>query len=146
MNPMKRLGMATVLVFSVMPLARTPAQAKHDEYKTGSSTYELMNTGEELLATGQVTQHDSKFIRTKHPEYEESYYQTIVSVKCQGLTPGATYCAAVSGTLMFFIADKKGNGHVSGEARTSGYPWGLLPVAVSRLNPDESWTLVLASW
>jgi len=143
---MKRFGLGAVLVFSVMPLALTPAQAKHDEYKTGSSTYELMNTGEEPLATGQVTQHDTKFIRTRHPEYEDSYYQTNVSVKCQGLTPGATYLAQVDGTLMFFIADKKGNGQVSGEVRDSGYPSGLLPVAVSRLDPDGSWTLVLASW
>jgi hypothetical protein len=70
MNPMKRLGMAVLLVVGVMLCTGTTAQAAKAE------TRELTNTGVEPDASGTVSYN---------------YKANSLTVKCEGLRPLSTY-------------------------------------------------------
>jgi hypothetical protein len=130
MNPMKRVGLAAVMVVGVTLLASTPARA--DTY-----TYELTNVcdsgDQDADATGQVI-HGEWRLRGKYPA---EWWECHATIECQKLTPGATYATPL-GT---FQANRNGNGKVSGNW-ISDRPW-VWWVPVRRLNADGSWTDVL---
>jgi len=122
MNPMKRLAVAVLLVVGVTLLASTPARAG-----------ELMNTGDEPLATGQVTYGDQVKFGGYDP-FGNPYWVHKVTITCQNLTPRATYVTSVGS----FTANRAGEGKAAGWSNVLG-PY----VYVDRLNPDGSWTPVL---
>jgi len=135
----KRLGLAALLVFGATLYASTPAWAEID----------LTPTGAEPGATGQASSSHVKFVESGILDpangigFDE--YMCTLTVTCQGLTPGATY-ATNAGT---FKASRDGTG--SAKAARVRFVWeyqnyGLYSeprVAVSRINPDGSYTLVL---
>jgi len=99
MNSVKRLGMVAVLVVGVGLLASTTALA---------DTSELLNVGDEPLATGHVSYGALKPVKIPPdipPPYPTLYEQKI-TISCRSLTPGATYWTT-AGT---FTADRNGNG------------------------------------
>ena len=132
MNPMKRLGLAVMLAVGVGLLGSTTARA---------DTFELVNVGDEPLATGHVTYGALK--RVKLPPDIPPPYPTLweqkMTISCQNLTPGATYETS-AGT---FTADRNGNGKVSGWVNVDP-TWRF--VYVARLNADGSSTTVLVFW
>jgi hypothetical protein len=136
MNPVKRTGVAAVLVAGVMLLASTAAAQAKD-------TYELVNVCEsgdqDADATGQVTHGEWRRVKLppEIPPPQPVWWECSVTINCQNLTPGATYETGL-GT---FTANRKGNGKVSGYVWSVDYP-GLVPPYVYRLNANASRTLV----
>ena len=140
MNPMKRLGMVALVVAGMTLLASTAAQAKKNA--DDPHLIELRNTGVEPQATGQVILGDVKFEGVD--VVGEPVWTQQIRIRCQNLTPGATYYATALGT---FTADRKGNGKTSGTLQWGAEPWGgWVYIDVFRLEPDGSSTLVLTSW
>jgi hypothetical protein len=146
MNPMKRFGLAALLAVGVTLLASTPARAAGGE-KWG--TIQLTNVGDEPQASGEASlTHVNRWWTEVIEWLRIDYYSGKLSVKCQNLTPGATY-STPAGT---FTADRKGNGGASGQVSFTvcvdegwGGPTVIEPyvVDVVRLNPDGSSTPVL---
>ncbi|HUT91550.1 MAG TPA: hypothetical protein VMY37_18775 [Thermoguttaceae bacterium] len=147
MNPVKRLGLAVLLVVGVTLLGSTSARAA----APGDwGTVQLTNVGDEPGATGEASLTRVKRLWSDVQEWMRiDYYSGKLTVKCRNLTPGATY-STPAGT---FLADRKGNGGVSGQVMFSVYVdegwWGPTSVMepyvvdVVRLDPDGSCTTVL---
>ena len=134
---MKTIGLTTLIFVAMALFAASPALASKpsaSKPNPGWNTTELINVGDEPLATGEVIW--GKPVLESDTLWPPVYsYQ--VTVKCQNLTPGATYLTPV-GT---FTADKKGHGMVGGRMIMSS-DWREL-YYVERLNPDGSSTPVL---
>jgi hypothetical protein len=129
MNPMKRIGLMAVFAAAVGLLGSAPARADASE---------LLNVGDEPLATGHVSFGALKLVKLPPdaPPPYPTWWEQKITISCRNLTPGATY-RTTAGT---FTADRNGNGKVSGWV--SGDPtWRY--VYVQRLNADGSWTMVL---
>lgn len=149
MNPMKRLGLAMLLVVGVTVLASTPAQAA-----VVYGPLEFTNTGAEPDATGQAT---ISRVRYSDNGATIGFYSFKASVTCQNLTPGATYSilGAFSTAVGTFTANRKGEGQVTGTAFISDHSgsgddswtpfwwYWLSRVVVVRLNADGTRTTVL---
>jgi hypothetical protein len=160
MNPMKRLGVAAVVV-AAMLLAGTSAQAKAPGGEDWSNwgTTQLTNVGDEPQAFGEatLTKVESKDTFVLHgdggessePMYAYVMHTGVLTVSYQNLKPGETYWTP-AGT---FKVDRKGSGTVKGkvwfviEYEYVGYEYVLTKcyvVDVIRLEPDGSGTAVLA--
>ena len=141
MNPMKRLGLAALLVVGVMLLASTPARGKPRGY--------VPDWGPIQLATGAEPQASGEAILTNVREIDVFLYTGRLTVECKNLTPGATYWTP-AGT---FTPNRKRDGKVSGDVwvdlglEFDGWYWGPAHpylVEVIRLDPDGSETTVLS--
>jgi hypothetical protein len=154
MNPMKRLGMAALLVFGLTLLASTPARGAHEDW----GTIQLTVTGAEPGASGEATltkvEWQDTFVvhgdggESSEPIYAYVTYTGVLTVSCQNLKPGETYWTP-AGT---FKANRKGSGTVKGkvnfviEYEYVGYEPVLTKcyvVDVIRLDPDGSSVTVL---
>jgi len=128
---MKRIGMVVAMAVGVGLLGSTTARA---------DTFELLNVGDEPLATGHVSFGALNIVEMDHPRDVPPPYPTVwvqkITISCRDLTPGATYRTTV-GT---FTASRNGNGKVS-EWVSVDPAWRY--VYVQRLNADGSWTMVL---
>ena len=139
MKAMQRISItAMALALGTLFATSLPLTAKPGTFKNkpdpGWNTTELINVGDEPQATGEVTW--GKPILESGTLWPPIYsYQ--VTVKCQNLTPGATYLTPV-GT---FTTNKKGNGMITGRMIMTS-DWRDL-YYVERLNPDGSTTPVL---
>ena len=125
MNPMKRVGLAVVLLIGVTLLATTPARA--------GDTYELENVSDdEPLATGQVRL--GKWT---------GQWLVKATVSCQKLTPGATYSVELGfgGSVGTFTASRNGTGKYDGTMVIDPFTGSY--VRVNRVNPDGSQNGVL---
>jgi hypothetical protein len=116
MNPVKRLGLAAAVVVGMTLLASPSAWAKDKQFNWG--TVQLTNTGAEPEASGSATMTDVvctlDYWEVSGGDFPWAYvrqeYTGVLKVKCNNLTPGATYWTP-AGT---FIADPRGTGTVSG--------------------------------
>ncbi|MDM8007555.1 MAG: hypothetical protein QUV05_15560 [Phycisphaerae bacterium] len=157
MNPMKRLGLAALLVLGVMPLGSTTASAKATKPAKPAESAEpvgiwLSGVGDEpgAWAAGSFTVHKVK--RTVHVGWPASWvvwsYTGRLTLACEGLRPGATYLTPAGS----FTADATGAGSVTGNATLSvqktvvnGWEdWRPAIIDVVRLAPDGSRTTVLS--
>jgi hypothetical protein len=131
MKAMRWVGLAALLAIGVVLLASTPAQARVVTW----GPYQLANVGDEPQASGEATLTKVEaFGVYADGDVVGVQYTAVLTVKCTGLTPGATYSTPV-GT---FQADRKGKGSVRGQvdwgswglwvvvARMDGSPWGVL--------------------
>ena len=112
-------------------------------------TIQLANTGEEPAAVGEASLKNVTRTTSGQPSPIDPYpwiiYQGTLVVKCQSLTPGATYGTPVGS----FTASFKGTGSISGEVSCEinvglelfqGFDGA---VTVWRINEDGSETPVL---
>ena len=162
MNPLKRLGLAAVLVVGLTLLASTPARAG-EKAKADWGTIELANVGDELDASGEATLTEVRWISSlsyyldpwwvEYPDvHTDAKYTGVLTVTCRNLKPGARYWTP-AGT---FKANRTGTGTVKGKvtfwiaiehSTWTGeeyiWPW---VVDVDRLDPDDSSPTVLTGY
>jgi hypothetical protein len=138
MNRMRWVGLAVLLAVGVSLLASTPVQAGKGQGGQSSPGLELYNTGVEPLATGQytLTKWRLEYVIPGYGPFGS--YQ--VTLTCQNLTPGATYSA--NGAT--FTARSNGTGKVT--FRSIVDPYFGLDIAVDRLDPDASITVLTTMW
>ena len=145
MNPVKRVGLAALLVVGMALFASTPARAGRP---VNIYQCELENTGDEPEATGHAAVVDVKY-KGVNADGDEVFWLK-ASVTCQHLTPHATYWTPV-GT---FTANGKGNGNVVGwvdivvpadSQEDFVLFWLTYVVEVVRLDQDGNETTVLSA-
>ena len=150
MTTMKRFGLAALFAVGVSLLSGTPAMAQ--DWRTIDLALMVPGTDQDWQAVSQATINQKKSLGWYYGEWSQrGQYRANVTVTCRGLTPGATYRTTV-GT---FKADRYGNGQAKGwtnyywefwKDEFGGWvgPLGGLNVAVDRVNPDGTFTLVLS--
>jgi hypothetical protein len=150
MNPMKRLGLAMLMIVGVMLLGSTSAWAKPAEAAEPVGIC-LGPVGDELDASGGATFTVRNVKRTVNTGWPASYvvwsYTGKLTVACEGLTPGATYVTPAGK----FTADSMGVGSVTCNVTLSvsimvvgeWEEWRPAIIDVARLAPDGSSTRVL---
>jgi hypothetical protein len=143
-----RSRIVLALAIGMILFANTPAWAAkpNKDIRDNWGSIQLTNTGAESQATGEASL--AQVVMTPDPTPWGLSYDCSgrLTVKCQNLTPGATYWTA-AGT---FTANDKGVGRITGEVRFGFYVpgWGppepyVVVVDVVRLDPDGSRTTVL---
>lgn len=158
MYPLKRIGLAAVLLLGVVLLGSTTAWAKPTKPTKPAEPIEpvgicLWPVGDEpgACAEGSFTVQNVK--QTVYRGYAGTSwvcwsYTGKLSLACQGLRPGATYLTPAGR----FTADATGAGSVTGKATLSvckivvnGWEdWRPDVIDVVRLDPDGSTTTVLS--
>jgi hypothetical protein len=146
MNPVKQLGLVALLMVGPALFVSTPAQAGKIALPDAGNwgTVQLTNVGDEPGASGEASLTD---VRCLHEDPPLCLHSGTLTLKCQNLTPGATYLTA-AGTL-------KPNRKANGEWEVTGKVLFLFDylnweppyvVEVVRLDPDGSSTTVLTGY
>ena len=154
MKKIQKLELTAMVLALGALLAARPAFAGaqslfNNKQSANFGTIQLANTGEEPAAVGEVSLKNVTRTTSGQPSPIDPYpwiiYQGTLVVKCQNLTPGATYATPVGS----FTASFKGTGSISGEVSCEinvglelfqGFDGA---VTVWRINKDGSETPVL---
>jgi len=138
MNPMKRLGLAALLVAGVTLLASTPAQAKVPKGEDWG-TIPLKNVGDEPQASGEATLTDVNY-HSHDGNIAFPHYSGTLTVRCWDLTPGETYLTQ-AGTLS---PSRKIAGEWVATGKVEFFAFEPYTVYVWRLDAEGFYHLVLA--